>query len=187
MSRYVRFTIILTLLVFFTTTLVLQNLLSEKLPKKQLDRHPNAFMRSADYYQYNDLGQLHSHLVSKLIIHFQYKNSFHFIAPHYLFYTSQHVPWTIRADHAKSQNGIERIYLWGHVKIHEPTQAKEIATTIFTKDMTIFPHCAFAQTAQTVTIVRPNFLVTAKGMTIDFKKGLIRLLGHSRGVYRSNN
>lgn len=187
MNKNVGFSLILIVLTCLTTALMFPNSLPhKKLLKQQLDHQPNTFMREVDYYQYDDQGDLHSHLVSPFIVHFPYKNSSRLTSPHYLIYTSQHVPWTIHADHGKSQNGIEWIYLWDHVKIHEPSQAMEVETTISTQDITIFPRRSFAQTDQPVTIVRPDSLLKATGMTADLKKGLIHLLSHSRGVYEAN-
>ncbi|MFW0094595.1 MAG: LPS export ABC transporter periplasmic protein LptC [Coxiella endosymbiont of Haemaphysalis qinghaiensis] len=188
MNKYVGFSLVLIVLACLTTTAFMLHTSPhcEKLPKQQLDRQPNAFMREVNYYQYNDKGNLHSHLISPFIVHFPYKNSSYFISPHYLIYTSQHVPWTISADRGKSQHGIEWIYLWGHVKIHEPTQATKIETTITTKNITIFPYHSFAQTKQSVIIVRPNSLIKATGMTVDLKKGIIHLLSHTQGVYKTN-
>lgn len=187
MNKNFGFSLILILLACFTTGLIFPNSLPhEKLLKQQLDCQPNTFMCEVDYYQYDDQGDLHSHLVSPFIVHFPYQNSFHLSSPYYLIYTAQHVPWSIHANYGKSYNGIKWIYLWGHVKIYKPSQATEVETTITTKNMTIFPRSSFAQTDQTVTIVRPDSLVKATGMTVDLKKGLIHLLSNSQGVYESN-
>ena len=188
MNKNIRFSLVLIVLVCLTTTaLMLHNSPHhETLPKQQLDHQPNAFMREVDYYQYNDEGDLRSHLVSPFIIHFPYKNSSRFTSPHYLIYTSQHMPWTISADRGKSQNGIEWVYLWGHVKIYEPSQATKVETKITTHNITIFPCRSFAQTDQPVIIVRPDSLIKATGMTADLKKGIIHLLSHSRGVYEAD-
>ena len=188
MNKYVGFSLVLIILACLTTTAFMLRTFPhcKKLLKQQLDRQPNAFMRKVNYYQYSDEGNLHSHLVSPFIVQFSYKNSSYFISPHCLIYTSQHVPWIISADRGKSQNGIEWIYLWGHVKIHEPTQATKIKTTITTRNITIFPYRSFAQTDQPVTIVRPNSLIKAIGMTADLKTGIIHLLSHARGIYEAS-
>lgn len=188
MNKYVGFSLILIVFACLTTiTFMLRTSPHcEQFLKKQLSHQPNAFMREVNYYQYNDEGNLHSHLVSPFIVQFPYKNSSYFISPHYLIYTSQHVSWTISADRGKSQNGIERIYLWGHVEIHEPAHATKTETIITTRNITIFPYRSFARTDQPVTIVRPNSLIKATGMTADLKKGIIHLLSHAQGVYEAN-
>ena len=187
MNKNVGFSLVLIILACLTIALILHNSPHhENLLKQQLDHQPNAFIHKVDYYQYNDKGDLHSHLVSPYIIHFSRNNSFYFILPHCLIYTSQHEPWAISADRGKSQNEIEWIYLWGHVKIHEPPHTKELETTITTKNMIIFPSRSFAQTDQPVTIVRPDSIIKATGMTTDLKHGIIRLISHTLGIYEAD-
>lgn len=138
-------------------------------------------MYKVDYYQYNNKGDLYGHLISPFIVHCSYKNSSYFAVPHYFICTSQHVPWVISADYGKSQNAIEWIYLWGHVKIQKLSQGTKVETTITTKNITIFPCRSFARTNQLVTIVRSNSIITAIGMTIDLKNSVIHLLSYAQG------
>ncbi|MFV9989279.1 MAG: LPS export ABC transporter periplasmic protein LptC [Coxiella endosymbiont of Dermacentor nuttalli] len=187
MNKNFGFSLILIVLTCLIILLMLCNFpCHEKLQKPQLDRRPNVIMYKVNYYQYNDKGDLHSHLVSPCVFHFIYKNSSHFTVPHYFICTSQHVPWVISADHGKSQNAIEWIYLWGHVRIHKLLQETKVETTITTKDITIFPHRSFARTDQPVTIVCSNSIITAIGMIIDLKNSVIHLLSYARGIDKTN-
>ena len=188
MNKNAGFSLVLIVLTCLTIALILHAPPhhEEKPLTQQLDHQPNAFIHKVDYYQYNDKGDLHSHLVSPFIIYFSYNNSFYFTLPYCLIYTSQHIPWVISADRGKSQNAIESIYLWDHVKIHEPSQSKKLETIITTNSMIIFPNRSFAHTDQPITIVRPDSVIKATGMTTDLKNGIIHLLSHIQGIYETD-
>ncbi|ACJ20670.1 LPS export ABC transporter periplasmic protein LptC [Coxiella burnetii] len=184
MPRNMKISLLLIVAACLSTLLILRKTTSDERPSQaQLNHRPNAFMRDVNYYQYDEGGLLHSHLVSPLITHFPYQNSFQFTRPHYLIYTDKRIPWNITANSGKSQQGIKRIYLWDHVKVHEPPQPTEPETTITTSMLTLFPERSFAKTNDPVTITRPNAVIKATGMTSNLKKGLVHLLSHSRGVY----
>ena len=150
-----------------------------------LNQKPDAFMTDASYFEYDKQGNLHSHLSTTKILHYRSKNSSRFEHPKMMVYTDQHVPWYVSADHGRSHDGVKWVYLWDHVSLHQPDRPNNPETTINTSEMTVFPTKSFAKTDQNVTIVRPGSAVEATGMHADFKRGVITLLSHSRGVYES--
>lgn len=187
MNKNVWFSLILIIVACLSTILMLQNNSRTIHPPSKLERSPNAFMINANYYEYNKLGYFHSHLSTPEIIHYAYKNSSHFQKPRLMVYTDKHIPWYTTADHGQSHGGLNWVYLWGHVVIHQPRRPSSSETTIKTSSVTLHPLQSSAETDQKVTITRPESIVNGVGMTADFKKGIITLLSHSRGVYEAHN
>ena len=186
MSKNINLSIVLIILMCFSTRPILQNILHHHSSKLQLDHQPDAFMHNVSYSQYDYQGLLHSYLNTPLIIHYPREDSSYFDHPYYLIYTDKRVPWTAVANQGKSQRGVHQVYLWDHVKIHESQQPAEPETTIVTRTLTIFPNLFFAKTDKNVIITRPNSTMQATGMTVDLKKGIVHLLSHSIGIYEAN-
>lgn len=186
MSKNVSLSILLIVLVCLSTPFILRNIFHHHFAlKQQLDHQPDTFMHNVSYFQYDYQGLLHSHLNTSLVIHYPRENSSYFNHPYYLIYTDKRVPWTVVANQGKSQGGVRQVYLWDHVKIHESQQSTEPETTIVTHTLTIFPNRFFAKTDKDVIITRPNSTIQATGMTADLKKGIVRLLSHSIGIYEA--
>lgn len=77
MPRNMKISLLLIVAACLSTLLILRKTTSDERPSQaQLNHRPNAFMRDVNYYQYDEGGLLHSHLVSPLITHFPYQNSF---------------------------------------------------------------------------------------------------------------
>ncbi|QTS84128.1 LPS export ABC transporter periplasmic protein LptC [Coxiella endosymbiont of Amblyomma nuttalli] len=185
MSKSVSLSLLLIILVCFSTAMVLQSIHHHHYTaKEQLGHQPDTFIYNVSYSQYDDQGLLHGHLNTSLIIHCPWKDSFYFNHPDYLIYTkNKRVSWTIVANKGKSQKGSGRVYLWDHVKIYESRQTTEPETTIIARTLTIFPNRSFAETDKDVTIIRPDATIRSTGMTADLKKGIVHLLSRSLGIY----
>ena len=143
----------------------------------------NAFMTNATYTQFNKLGQIHSRIQTPNMEHYAKNDTSFFIKPVFLIYTDDRVPWHVKSDYGKSQNGTKKVYLWGNVVLHQPQLEDHPETTILTTALTIYPKRSFAKSNQEVTIYRPGSVIKGKGVTANFKTGIIKLLTHSRGVY----
>lgn len=179
--------IFIILITCLLTVLILQNISHNKISSRQkLYYRSDAFIRNANYYQYDKQGSLHSYLHASLIIHFPYKDSFQFSNPHCFIYTNKHILWNIIANTGKSQHGMRCIFLQKNVKIYELQQSIEPKTIIATNTLTLFPNCSFAKTNDSVTITQPNTVVQAVGMTANLKNGLVHLLSSLQGVYKIN-
>jgi len=148
-----------------------------------LDNRPDAFMTKVNYYEYDSQGLLHSHLQTSKIKHYPHNNAARFEKPNMMVYTNEHIPWYVSAEHGNSQNGVNQVNLWSHVVVHQPKEPNNPETTIKTSAMTLYPRKSYARTNRNVTITRPGSTVKAKGMTANFKKGIITLLSRSRGIY----
>lgn len=187
MNRYVWFSLLLMLIASISTIFMLKN---NNKPESgattaELNVRPDAFMVHANYYEYDDKGLLHSHLVAKTVTHFPHKNTAQFTQPNLILYHTEHQPWYISADHGISRNGIGWVYLWHHVRLYQPPETKNLATTITTNSVTILPEESLAETSEKVTIKRPNSIVKATGMKANFKTNIVELLSQSTGFYEA--
>ncbi len=152
-------------------------------PTQQLNQRPDAFMVNVDYSEYDDQGNLHSHLLTPKVIHYPNQNSAVFAQPNFMIYTSERVPWYITAEHGTSRDGINSVFLRDDVHIHQPAEPDNPETTILTTTATIHPPQSTATTDDPVTIVRPGSLVKGTGMEANLKTGVIKLFSHSQGFY----
>ena len=143
----------------------------------------NAFMTNAVYTQFNKLGQLQTRMQTPNMEHYAKHDTSFFVKPTILIYTSDRIPWYVKSDYGKSQNGTIKVYLWGSVVLHQPQMIDHPETTIYTKALTVYPKRSFAETNEDVTIHRPGSVVKGKGVTANFKTGIIKLLTESRGIY----
>lgn len=143
----------------------------------------DGYMTEAHYTQYDNQGQVHMTMYSPQVSHYAKDNTSYFDKPKVLAYSEERVPWTIQSLHGKSIHDGQQVDLWGEVKIHQDPQTRYPETTITTTAMTIYPHRAYAETNQPVTIARPDTHIDAVGMQADFKAGIFKLLSTVRGSY----
>lgn len=187
-NKSIWFSLILIVVACFSTVLMLKNTGRQQVqPLQKPAQHPDAFMINADYYEYDDQGLLHSHLYSPKVVHYPHQNSAQFTNPNFLIYTNkQQTPWHITAHHGLSRDGINWVYLWDHVHIHQAPQPNSLSTDIDTEHVTILPNQSLAKTSDDVTITRLDSIVKATGMQADFKTGVVELLSHSQGIYTAS-
>src|SRR3990167_3141447 len=183
MNKNIWLSLVLIVVTCLSTILMLHSNPHRKSLPMVLAHEPDSFMQDVSYYEYDSHGALHSHLSTPKIIHYSNKNAAQFEKPNVMVYTDKHIPWYISAEHGKSKQGVDWVYLWENVVIHQPEAPNNPQTTIKTSAITFYPMKSYAETYRDVTITRPGSIVQAKGMTADFKKGIITLLSHSRGVY----
>ena len=91
-------------------------------PASTLDQRPDAFMLDVNYDEYDEQGQLHSHLSTPKTVHYPHQNSMTFEQPNFMIYTDEHIPWYISSLQGNSQDGIQTIHLWNNVVIHQPAE-----------------------------------------------------------------
>jgi len=184
MSRYVWLSVLFIITASLGTIWMFHNTAQQQALQPQQNLRPDAFMVNANYYEYDDQGLLHSHLFTPKVTHYPEKNSAQFQHPSFMIYADKkRIPWYITADHGQSRSGIDTVYLWDHVHLHQPPQENNLGTDITTDRMTVLPNQSIAKTDQPVTITRPDSIIKATGMQTDFKTGIVKLLSHSRGIY----
>ena len=185
-----RTTVFLSLIFFLTVSISLALMIrgnshlkeQQPQPKNEMD----AYMVNVTYTKYNKQGLLQNHLFSPLMKHYAKDNSTDFEKPDFLLYTSTRIPWTIKANYGKSLNGNQEVHLWGQVKLHQPKDKTNPETTITTSALTIYPQKSYAVTNRKVVIKRPGSVVKGKGVEAYIKKGVIKILSQSRGVYAAS-
>lgn len=143
----------------------------------------NAYMKNLTVTQYDSLGHIQSYLTTSQMKQYANNNTIYFVKPHLLIYTDKKIPWEIDADQGTSMNGNEVIKLSGNVKLHQLSKNHNQETTVLTRELTYYPKTSFAETDQAVTIQQAGSLVKGTGAKADLKKGIIKFLSSSRGVY----
>lgn len=154
-------------------------------PLKALDEpsYSDGFMEDVVAIQMNALGFPESTLYAPKLIHFEDNNTTRLISPHFVILAKNGSPWNIYADFGVTTKGIDRVFLWGNVKLHQDKDLFGVESTILTSTMTMFPKTSTAETDQAVTMIQPNKIINAVGLKSNFKESTIELLSQSRGVY----
>ena len=152
---------------------------------KQVTDSIDAFVINGTYNEFNKQGLLHSHLYSPKMVHLQLHNSAVFLQPRILLYSTERIPWYIRAKHAKSFDGENKVFLWDDVHLHQPAYLQHPETTIKTQTSTVYPKLSIATGTQFVTIIRPGTVIKGKGYKANLKIGEYTLLSQSHGVYKA--
>ena len=162
--------------------------LMQPAPPKALDEpfYSDGFMEDVVAIHMSKLGLPENTLYSPKLTHFAENNTTRLVSPHFVILAKKGSPWNIYADYGISSEGIERIYLWGNVKLHQDKDPFGLESTILTPSLTIFPKTSTAETDQAVTMKQPNKVIKAVGLKADFKESTIELLSNSRGVYDPN-
>ncbi len=155
--------------------------------KKKQQKDPNLIVLNASFRNYNSNGLVSSFMSAPKVIHYPEKNTTVMVKPKLKVYTKKRIPWYIDADNGLANKGNKVITLWGHVTMHQPGQAGSPKTTITTSKITFYPKRSYADTDQLVTIVRPGTKLQSKGMTVNFKTGVLTTKSQTRGTYDVNS
>lgn len=150
---------------------------------KAKPKDPNLIVLNTSFRSFTPTGELHFKLFSPKAIHYPEKNSTVILKPQLIFYSDKRNEWRITADNALAQDGDNVVSLWGNVKIIQPKTTDSPETTITTTEITLYPKRSYAKTDQYVTINRENSTLRSKGMTVDFKKGILTTKSKTRGTY----
>jgi len=148
---------------------------------------PDIYVTDATFSDYDKNGLLKYHLKTPKALHFPEENVTAITQPNMVVYTNQRVPWRTTSDKGLLKRGKKIIYLSGNVVIHQIEQINNPETIIKTNQLTIFPDRSFADTNQNVTIIRPFGELQSRGMTLNYKKGVLLTKAQTRGVYVSND
>ena len=79
--------------------------------------------------------------------------------------------------------GQVEVNLWGHVKLRQIGNENSPETLILTKALTFYPQKSYVTSKEEVEIHQPGSQVKGKGIEADFKRGIVRILSESRGIY----
>ncbi len=148
-----------------------------------LASQPDQYVNDATLYAFDRSGTMKSLLKAQKMVHFQDKNTTFFTKPHVATYTEKRIPWYINAQKAMTQTKEEVIYLWGNVVIKQLSVDNKLETTILTDQVAYYTQAGLLKSDSQVTIMRPGVHLTAQGMTVNLKKGIVKTQARSRGNY----
>jgi len=143
----------------------------------------NAFIRNARYTDYNEQGQMHSRLKASEVRHFAHEDTSIISEPKGVVMANDGSPWQIAARHGRSQRGNEAIYLWGHVKLHQPKASERPDTTIQSTSMWYYPKQSLATTKANATLDRGGSHMRGRGVNANLNTGVVQVLSNSSGSW----
>lgn len=146
---------------------------------------PDSFMVNATYLRMDQNGNLHNKIFVTKMLHYTNNNMSDFTNPKVIIYGKDQSPWNITANYGQSEAGIEKVYLWNNVKIHQAASTNNSEMTITTTKLTIFPQTQSAETDQPITIIQPGEQVNSVGLKANLQKGEVQLLSQAKGVYQA--
>lgn len=170
---------------FASTWLILQWLGTTNNSIKETD--PDSFISNVIAIKMNDLGNPQDELLTPLMEHYPLNDTTAIITPHLIMYPDKGEAWHIHSNKGKSQQGIKEVTLWDNVVITQAAGPYNVATTMTTSSITIYPKAQTAQTEQPVHIQQPGGNVNSTGLKANLNTGTIDLLSQVSGNYQPNN
>lgn len=157
-------------------------------PNPTLDHLPDTYLNNVTVIRMDpDTGLPTNQLQAKTLIHFPEKNSSTILEPFFTFYQVNAEPWHLSAEYGKTQDGIEKITLWNHVRLKKSPGASNDPMEINTSQVDIYPNKQFAETQKPVSGTKPGIMLQGIGMHTNFKTGNIELLAKVQGTYSSKS
>lgn len=142
----------------------------------------DAFVEQLHQTQFSKTGARDTVFMAPKIKHYAHDGHSQIAQPHIVLHNNKGI-WDVTADQATTLADNNEIQLTGHVKIIQPATQSSPQTTITTDAALVYPKRSYAITEDYVTIHRANTMIAGQGATADMKKGIIKLLAHTRGHY----
>ncbi len=155
----------------------------EVIPPSSTPLLPDAFMEDVTATFIDKQGRISMKVVTPKLVHYANNDTTHFTAPTLTLYRQSPEPWVVTSLQAKAFQGMEKINFWDNVVIQHAADKKNIATTIKTATLTVYPELQTAETSDLITMIQPNIMVKATGMQADMTTGNIKLLSQAQGEY----
>lgn len=143
----------------------------------------DSFMTQVHGIKLDKFGKPHDELVSPFIRHYQKQNRMLADKPFFIFYSDNAPPWHVNADHGEGLNGNKLVILTGHVKVRQLPGPNSQDVTLNTTKLYLYPDQSIAKTDQPVTIEQPSSIVHGVGMIANMKKGTVKILSKTEGMY----
>ncbi len=154
-----------------TTTFVAQNDL------------PDSYMEQVTAIIINKQGNPTLKIETPRMLHFSKNNTSELIDPQLTIYRQSPEPWLIAAKYARALNGIQHVVFWEDVVLQHAADNKNPPTVIKTPKLTLYPLDQKANTDEFITMIQPNIIIRATGMSADLNAGNVKLLKEARGEY----
>ncbi|HVY53294.1 MAG TPA: LPS export ABC transporter periplasmic protein LptC, partial [Gammaproteobacteria bacterium] len=122
-------------------------------------------------------------IVASKMVHYIENDSTEISNPWLTLYRKSPKPWQLTAEHAKTFQGVNQIYLWENVVINHPGDEQNQKTTLLTPTLKVFPERQVAMTDDPVIITQPNTTIHAIGMSADLVSGAVKLLSQAQGEF----
>jgi lipopolysaccharide export system protein LptC len=146
---------------------------------------PDAFMTDMTYTSFDAAGSWGSHLQAARITHYADQDTSVIASPK-MISRSGPLTWIVTAAHGTARQGLKTIHLEDHVQVDRMHATKGKTLTLQTSALTAYPQRKWAETDKPVTIIQPNSVVYATGLTADMQAGDIHLLSDVKGTYDSH-
>lgn len=174
-------TLVLLLLTGLSFWILEVHSISKKHPPFASTR-PDTDLRDVDAFEFAQNGHLSAHLHLQRLYDLPGQTTHYFIQPHALLFTHDLKPWEIDAARGSSTKSLETIELQNHVRVYQPAQNNEPASTITTDHLSIDLQKHRLQTDAPVQILRADATITGTGLLANYKEGWLQLLQDTQSV-----
>lgn len=144
--------------------------------------HYDIFMTNVHAIKLDKLGKMRDELFSPTMKHYQINDTTLAETPKFIFYGNG-APWHITGDHGEMLNGNQKIILWDNVVIKQMPGPGSHDATLTTTKVYFYPNSSYAETDQPVILTQPGSVMHGVGMTADLKKGTMKILSKTEGIY----
>lgn len=144
---------------------------------------PDTFVERALITQMDKDGKLYVQFRTPYLTHYPVDDSTRFEQPEFVFFTVDQKPWYLNSEHGFAVTNFDTIVLSKNVNLHQPPGRHNLAHTMRTTVLNVYPKRKFAETHAPVTITDPNTLVYATGLRVYFDEKRLELLSQVRGQY----
>ena len=100
---------------------------------------PDFYMNNVIYTKLDAHGVINNQIHATRINHLEINNAYYFENPTMKIFSKDEQPWTINANHGKSEQGKEKIFLWDNVIIKQSPGPNNQNMDIETQSLTIYP------------------------------------------------
>lgn len=147
---------------------------------------PDLTAKNLDAWRFDRDGQPQYRVISATAQHYNKDNRTDFTNITGYLFMVQEPPWIVEADTAVATDNYATVYLNGHVYIHQAGGTHNMAQTLRTDHLTVYPQKKTAQTDAHVTATRPGMVTTSEGAALDLNNNSVKL-HQSFTIYMPNS
>ena len=136
---------------------------------------PDLVASQLDAWHFDLQGQPQYRLISVTAQHYDKGNRTDFTQVTGYLYMINEPFWEIKADTAVASNSYETVFLNGNVSIHQAASTKNMAQTLTTDHLTVYPQKKTAQTDALLTATRQNMVTTSQGAFLNLNNNSVKL------------
>ncbi len=144
---------------------------------------PDSYMEQVNAVIIDKEGNPSIKIETPRMLHFTKNDTSELIEPQLTIYRQSPEPWLVGAKYARALNGIEHVIFWENVIMQHAADNKNPQTMIKTPKLVLYPLDQKATTDEFITLMQPNIVIKATGMTADLNAGSVKLLKEARGEY----